>query len=163
MSATDRLSVLREVHTLCYCEIDTPPSEYESAVEASTISKDGCDIAIEGLIMALDCDACRAFSDTDIRPDVISIRMYHGDYAWLVIEMKKIMREHAAEQARAALRKLGREDGMFPIRLSKLDVVFVVKISRKSNNTIMRNIGIIKEGPWRVRPRLLLSGNVLDA
>ena len=70
------------------------------------------------------------------------------------------MREHAAEQARAALRRLGR-DKMFPICLNRVDIIFVVKKRRKSNNRIMRNIGIIEEGPWRVLPRLMLSGNTL--
>ena len=76
---------------------------------------------------------------------------------WVVLEMKVTLREHAAQQARSALSLLG-EHRLFPFRLGGAAVWFVVKRPCNSDYTIMRNIGTIETGRWRVRPRLYRSG-----
>ncbi len=80
---------------------------------------------------------------------------------WVVLEMKLTLREHAAQQARAALCLLG-EHRLFPFRLDGVAVWFVVKRPRRSDYTIMHNIGTIETGRWRVRPRLYRSGDTVS-
>ena len=160
-------SQLPSLHSGCECRLDDPlPSEADdtdgtSPGEAglSYLSKDNCTVAIEGLIAAFDCDACRAFEAGELRPDVIALRACDSGRQWVVAEMKLTMRERAGRQAAAGLAKLGSHP-LYPAQLDSAQVVFVVKRRRKSDSTIMRAIGIIREGRWAVLPVLLDSGSV---
>ena len=158
---------LLSLHSSCECRLDrVPPPEDEGTAgtspdeaSLSRLSKDNCTIAIEGLIAAFDCDACGAFEAGELRPDVIALRDSDSESQWVVAEMKLTMRERAGRQAAAGLAKLGHHP-LFAAQLDSAQVVFVVKRRRKSDRTIMRAIGIIREGRWTVNPVLLDSGSV---
>ena len=124
------------------------------------LCKEGCEVTVEGLVIALDCDECRAFTETDTRPDIISVRKCNGRYEWLIIEMKSTMRSRAADQVKAALERLGR-DRMFQLDLDDAHVIFVIRNRRRSDNTLMREIGTIDAGQWRIVPRLHSSGSTV--
>lgn len=124
------------------------------------LRKDECEVSVEGVVVALDCDLCTAFTENDTRPDIISIRRCSGRCGWLVLEMKGVMRLRAAEQAEAALERLG-TDPLFPVYLTDAQVIFVIKKRRRSDNTLMRKIGIIEVGEWRIVPRLVQSGDTV--
>ncbi len=146
------LTLFRHIHITCDCEVRFANGE---------LSKDGCEITVENLVVALDCDDCQAFTENDTRPDIIAIQKCHGRYEWLIIEMKSTMRLRAAEQAKAALDRLG-QDRMFRLELADAHVVFVVKNPRrKADYTIMRKIRRIETGRWRVVPRLCKSGSAV--
>lgn len=154
------------LHSSCECRLDTPPpadggtaSPSLDEASLSRLSKDNCTIAIEGLIAAFDCDACRAFEAGELRPDVIALRDCDSGRQWVVAEMKLTMRERAGRQAAAGLAKLGNHP-LYAAQLDSAQVVFVVKRRRKSDSTIMRAIGIIREGRWAVLPVLLDSGSI---
>ena len=117
-------------------------------------------MTVENLVVALDCDECGAFTEQDTRPDIISVRHRHGEYGWVILEMKSRMRPRAADQARAALERLG-SDPFFRINLADIQVVFVIRMRRRTDNTLMRGIGTLEAGPWRVIPRLRSSGTVV--
>ncbi len=137
--------------TICECEIST---------EDGLLEKEGCAVTVENLVIALDCDECEAFTENDTRPDIISVRECEHRYQWLIIEMKSTMRPRAADQARAALERLGC-DPMFGVDLDDAHVIFVIKNRRKADNTLMREIGAIEVGQWRVVPRLHKSGSIV--
>ena len=124
------------------------------------LCKDSCEVTVDDLVIALDCDECRAFTENDTRPDIISVRECNDRYEWLIIEMKSTMRLRAADQVKAALERLGR-DPMFQINLDDAHVIFVIKNRRRSDSTLMRAIGIIEAGPWSIVPRLHTSGSTV--
>lgn len=150
------LSVLQTLHADCECTIESQPN----ITGTSLLSKDTCDVSIENLIIAIDCDRCKAFTENDTRPDVVAIRRCHDDDEWLVLEMKSTMRIHAAQQVKAGLSRLG-NDPLFVLQLQTVQIFFVIKNRRKADNTIMRQIGRIEVGPWAVVPRLLRSGQAI--
>lgn len=160
------VSQLPSLHTACECRLDSPlPSgrigpEGASPDEASPhrISKDNCTVTVEGLIAAFDCDECHAFEADELRPDVIALRECDGNTQWIVSEMKLTMRERAGRQVAAGLAKLGNHP-LYADQLDSAQVVFVVKRRRKSDRTIMRAIGTIRQGRWIVNPLLLDSGS----
>lgn len=162
LDASDLLSQ----HSDCNCRLGAPlPRDGIGADPAGQvkdspnhIAKDNCTVAIEGLIAAFDCDECRAFAAGDPRPDVIALRECDGNHQWIVSEMKLTMRERAGRQAAAGLAKLGRHP-LYALEIDSAQVVFVVKKRRKSDRTIMRAIGTIREGRWNIRPLLLDSGS----
>ena len=133
---------------------------HKRAIETQTIRKDGCNIKIESLVAAIDCDKCNGFTSTDMRPDVIGIRRCNEKSEWLILEMKTKMRERAAEQARAALRKLG-SDPFFSLDLDGAHIFFVIKHMRKSDATIMRQIKMIESEQWKIVPQLVESGETI--
>lgn len=133
---------------------------HQRAVETQTIRKDGCTIKIESLVAAIDCDKCNGFASTDMRPDVIGIRRCNEKSEWVILEMKTKMRERAAEQARAALRKLG-SDPFFSLDLDGAHIFFVIKHMRKSAATIMRQIKMIESEQWKIVPQLVESGETI--
>ncbi|MDE0499529.1 MAG: hypothetical protein OXH86_19500 [Acidimicrobiaceae bacterium] len=157
---------LLSLHSTCECRLDKSPlsnhvgSEGTNADEATAnrISKDNCTLTIEGLIAAFDCDECAAFEPDELRPDVIALRACDGSNQWIVSEMKLTMRERAGRQAAAGLARLGSHP-LYAAQLDSAEVVFVVKRRRKSDRTIMRAIGTIREGHWAVNPLLLDSGS----
>lgn len=148
---------LRNLHADCECEIGGGRTAVEDLM---TLRKDECEVSVEGIEIALDCDLCAAFTENDTRPDIISIRRCIQEDGWLVIEMKSIMRLRAAEQAEAALQRLG-TDPLFPVYLADAHVIFVIKNRRRSDNTLMRKIGTIEVGDWRIVPRLVQSGDTV--
>lgn len=158
-------------HSACECRLDgqlpsspigpggTNPDEANpKRISPKPISKDNCTLTIEGLIAAFDCDECAAFEPDELRPDVIALRECDGGNQWLVSEMKLTMRERAGRQAAAGLAKLGNHP-LYAAQLDSAEVVFVVKRRRKSDRTIMRAIGTIRQGHWVIRPLLLDSGS----
>ena len=159
-------SQLLSQHSACGCRMNASPHS-DRAVPQRTlpdeaslnhISKDNCTVAIEGLTAAFDCDECQAFEADEVRPDVIAVRECDGSHQWIVSEMKLTMRERAGRQAAAGLAKLGSHP-LYAVQLDSAQVVFVVKRRRKSDRTIMRAIGTIREGRWTVSPVLLDSGS----
>ena len=148
---------LAHIHTNCSCIVE--PESWNKG--SPIIEKEGCEVAVENLTIAMDCDACQAFTENDTRPDIVSVRKCSERFGWLIIEMKSTMRPRAADQAAAALKRIG-QDPMFPIQLKDAHVVFVIKHKRRAANTIMRNIGRIEAGRWRVVPRLIWSGGVVE-
>ncbi len=145
------LAAFRRTHAICECETGN---------EDGLIEKDGCDVTVENLVFAVDCDDCEAFTENDTRPDVISVRECECQYGWLILEMKTTMRPRAEDQAKAALERLGC-DPMFKIDLDDAHVVFVVRNRRRADNTLMRKIGTIEVGKWIVVPRLQASGSIV--
>lgn len=153
-------------HSACECRLDRPPHSYRIGPEEASpdeatpnhISKDNCTLTIEGLIAAFDCDECAAFEPDELRPDAIALRVCDGSNQWIVSEMKLTLRERAGRQAAAGLAKLGNHP-LYAAQLDSAEVVFVVRRRRKSDRTIMRAIGTIREGHWVVRPLLLDSGS----
>lgn len=153
-------------HADCNCRLGAPlprdglgpDSAGQGEDDPNRITKDNCTVAIEGLIAAFDCDVCRAFAAGDPRPDVIALRECDGNGQWIVSEMKLTMRERAGRQAAAGLAKLG-DHPLYALEIDSAQVVFVVKRRRKSDRTIMRAIGTIREGRWIARPLLLDSGS----
>ena len=139
---------LQAIHSSCQCEITEVSCDID---RRSELYKDDCRIFVEDLVIALDYDECEAFTENDTRPDIISIQECDDARSWLILEMKNRMRPHAAEQAKAALERLG-QDALFPIHLSHAHVVFVIGKRRKADNTLMRQIGMIEAGQWRVVP-----------
>ena len=91
---------------------------------------------------------------------MIALRNCNMRQSWLVIEMKNRMRLRAAEQATAALERLGK-DPLFPLVLEHAGVIFVVGKRRKTDRTIMRDIKRIDAGSWSVVPQLKSSGECL--
>ena len=148
---------LQAIHSSCQCEMVEVSCDVDGRSE---LHKDGCSIFVENLLIALDCDKCDAFTEQDTRPDIISIQECDAARLWLILEMKNTMRPRAAEQAKAALQRLG-QDALFPIHLSRARVVFVIGRRRRADNTLMRQIGMIEVGQWRVVPRLLPSGGIV--
>lgn len=159
-------SQLPSLHSACECRLDRPlPLDHigpegtgPNEASPNRISKDNCTVTIEGLVAAFDCDECQAFEADELRPDVIALRECGGDNQWIVSEMKLTMRERAGRQAAAGLAKLGNHP-LYAVELDSAQVVFVVKRRRKSDRTIMRAIGTIREGRWIVNPVLLDSGS----
>lgn len=138
-------------HTACGCEMGTSDGK---------LCKEGCHVTVENLVVALDCDKCQAFTEQDTRPDIISVRQCNGEYGWVIIETKSSMRPRAADQAIAALERLGR-DPFFRISLADAQVVFIIRRRRRTDSTLMRAIGTLEAGPWQVIPRLLSSGSLV--
>ncbi len=126
----------------------------------AVLAKDGCTISVELVAAAWDCDDCSAFAHGEVKPDIIALRDCGERDEWLIVEMKLTLREHAGEQARAGLSKLG-QHALFPMQIDVAEVIFVVKRRRKSDSTIMRAIGIIRVGNWAIEPTLLDSGSIL--
>ena len=149
---------LHAIHSSCQCEMVEVSCDLDGRSE---LYKDGCNIFVEDLLIALDCDKCYAFSEQDTRPDIISIQECDEARSWLILEMKNTMRLRAAEQVKAALERLG-QDEFFPIHLTRVRVVFVIGRRRRADNTLMRQIGMIEVGQWRVVPRLLPSGGIVS-
>ena len=160
MTDSAALSRFVDLHEHCNCVMGGEPSDIDGM---TLLAKEGCEVAVENLIVAIDCDACDAFTENDTRPDIVSVRQCGEQFGWLIIEMKYRMRLRAADQAVAALERLGQHP-MFSICLEKAHVVFVVKKKRRAANTIMRmrEIGRIDIGPWRVVPRLIGSGDTVE-
>ena len=156
MNGTTAILELEQAHADCSCVIVSQISQPTT----TELDKDGCKIAVENLIIAFDCDLCGAFSENDTRPDIISIWRCKEKNEWLVLEMKTTMRLHAADQARAALERLGR-DLRFQVHLDHADVVFVIGRRRRADNTLMRKIGTITLHGWQIVPRLLPSGGTV--
>ena len=150
------LEGFEDLHSRCGCEIAAVLAE----PGFTTICKDGLEIRIEGLEIALDCDSCAAFTEMDRRPDVISIQHCNDTHQWLILEMKRTLRRHAAEQARAALDRLG-QDPMFQLDIDSARVFFVVKKRRRAFELLMREIKTIDAGRWSVTPRLRASGDTI--
>lgn len=119
-----------------------------------------CTVSIENQVVAIDCDECRAFTENDLRPDIICIQRCDQKLGWVIVEMKSTMREHAARQAKNALKRLG-SDPMFPLQLDRVRIFFVIRNRRRTDYTLMREIGTIEEGGWRVTPRLLSSDSTI--
>ena len=151
------LTKLKNLHKACECVII---ADIEDTAEPTKLQKDACDIKVENLVIAFDCDSCEGFTSEDLRPDIISIRRCDTKYEWLLLEMKKKMRQHAATQASAALERLGR-DPLFSVELKDAHIFFVIKNRRKTDNTIMRKIKTIEAGQWKVVPRLIESGQTI--
>lgn len=150
------LEEFRDSHSRCGCQVASVSTEDGF----TTIRNGGCDIRIEGLEIALDCDLCRAFTENDRRPDVISIRQCNMEYEWLILEMKNTMRLHAAKQAKAALERLG-HDPMFQLDIDRARIFFIVKKRRRAFDQLMREIKTIDSGRWSVTPRLRASGDTI--
>ena len=154
MTVSSPAAPLAGLHALCNCllPIQLPISRF---------AKDGCAVFVEAATAAVDCDQCNAFTVTQIRPDVILTReCEEGHPAWVVMEMKLTMREHAGAQATAGLAILANHP-LFALNISTAHVVFVVKRRRRSDQRIMRNIGTITAGLWSVEPVLLDSHAIL--
>lgn len=149
--------LLRQLHAACGCEVTPPPDDGDRA----RIDKEGCRVYVEGLKIALDCDECHAFTSQEIKPDIISVQRCSGVRRWLILEMKTKMREHAAEQARAALARLG-HDPMFPMQHHEVRIFFIIKNRRTSDSRIMRKFKTIEAGGWTVAPRLRPSGTTVE-
>lgn len=158
MTDSAALSRFVDLHEHCDCVMEGEPSDIDGM---TLLAKDGCEVAVENLIVAIDCDACNAFTENDKRPDIISVRQCVGRYGWLIIEMKTTMRLGAAAQAVAALERLG-QHAMFPVHLEEAHVVFVIKRKPRAAYTILRDIGVIDTGRWRVRPDLVSSGDAVE-
>lgn len=157
MVSTVDLKKFFNLHEDCECVMR---EHLEETVEHAKISKDNCDIKVESLVVALDCDSCDSFTSTDRRPDIISIRRCNKKHEWLILEMKRRMREHAAKQALAALEKLG-SDSFFSLDLDDARIFFVIKNKRRADTIIMRKIKMIEAGRWKVIPRLIESGETI--
>ena len=153
MNRSTSATRLASLHVPCACEIGIDPT-------TAVLTKDGCTVSIELVAVAFDCDACGAFAPREVRPDIIALRNCGERDEWLVLEMKRTLREHAGEQARAGLSKLG-QHALFPMQIDVTEVIFVVKRRRKSDSTIMRAIGIIRTENWAIGPTLLDSGSIL--
>lgn len=153
MNRSSSATRLCTLHTACTCEIGIDP-------QVAVLAKDGCTVSVESVAAAFDCDACDAFAHGEVKPDIIALRNCGGRDDWLVIEMKRTLREHAGEQAKSGLSKLG-QHARYPLQLDAADIIFVVKRRRKSDTTIMRAIGIIRVGGWAIEPTLLDSGTIL--
>lgn len=153
MSRSTSAALLSSLHGPCDCEVTIDP-------HIGVLAKDGCTVSVEFAASAFDCDACDAFASGEVKPDIIALRNCGEHDEWLVLEMKRTLREHAGEQARAGLAKLG-QHALFPPQLVAAAAIFVVKRRRKSDTTIMRAIGIIRVGGWAIEPTLLDSGSVL--
>lgn len=121
------------------------------------MSKDCCSVSVENLTVAIDCDRCDAFAATETRADIIAVRRCQQVDEWLVLEMKGKLREKAGDQARAVVSRLG-SDPKFPLELPSVRVFFVIKTRRKSDFTIMRNVGKVESGRWSITPRIVDSG-----
>ncbi len=126
----------------------------------AVLAKDGCTISVELVAAAWDCDDCSAFAHGEVKPDIIALRDCGERDEWLIVEMKLTLREHAGDQVKSGLSKLGQHP-LFPIQLDAAKSVFVVKRRRKSDTTIMRKIGVIRVGNWSIEPKLLDSGSIL--
>ena len=100
---------LRADHSACQCEIVEVSSDADARRE---LRKDDFNVFVEGLRIALDCDKCTAFTEQDTRPDIIAVQACETPL-WLILEMKTTMRPHAAEQAEAALERLGQDPALF--------------------------------------------------
>ncbi len=154
MTGDHDINELFYLHAICGCV----------RTEARHTKGDGptysCTVSIQHQVIAFDCDECRAFTENDLRPDIICIQRCDHELGWVVVEMKSTMREHAAKQAKAALRRLG-HDPMFPLDLYRARVFFVIRNRRRTDYTLMREIGTINAGDWRVTPRLLSSNSTI--
>ena len=148
---------LRAIHDPCQCEIETLSVGEDSR---SRLDKDGGSVFVEHLAIALDCDICGAFTERDTRPDIIAIQECGMSLSWLIIEIKNRMRPRAADQVKTALERLC-QDSLFPVQLKEARIVFVIGNRRRADNTLMRDIGTIEVGQWRIVPRLLRSGDTV--
>lgn len=153
----DTYSEYQALHAGCNCQI----AFWSDTNSATSLSKDNCEVYVENLVIAIDCDLCRAFTENDTRPDVIAIRQCQEEDEWLILEMKGKMRARAAEQARAALSRLGK-DPMFVSQMQTAHVYFVIKKRRRADNTILRQIGRIEVGSWAIVPRLVKAGAMIS-
>ncbi len=90
-------------HARCGCILihATGPSPSPAAVEHSE-----CRLQVDGLLLAIDCDRCKAFLNTEKRPDLLVLREVNEEAQWLVIEIKSTERRKAIDQLEAGLRSL---------------------------------------------------------
>lgn len=158
MTDSTALSRFVDLHEHCDCVMEGEPSDIDGM---TLLAKEGCEVAVENLIVAIDCDACDAFTENDTRPDIVSVRYCGERFGWLIIEMKRTMRPRAADQAVAGLERLG-QHAMFPVHLEEAHVVFVIKRKPRAAYTILRDIGVIDTGRWRVLPSLVSSGDAVE-
>jgi len=155
VTSTAPAAPLAARHSQCDCLLAT-----QSPV--SRFQKDHCTVSVEAATAAVDCDRCTAFTPNQTRPDIILTRhCEQGGLEWLVLELKLTMREHAGPQAAAGLAHLGRHP-LFTLNIPTAHIVFVVHRRRRSDQKIMRNIGIITAGPWTVEPTLISSHDLID-
>ena len=98
MTVADPIETLRQSHSQCGCETG---SQYGNMGGFVLLDKDNCTIVVEGLEISLDCDKCTAFTENDLRPDIIAVQRCEGTFSWVVFEMKNTLRKHAADQAAA--------------------------------------------------------------
>ncbi len=155
MTSTAPAAPLAALHSQCDCLLAT-----QSPV--SRFQKDHCTVSVEAATAAVDCDHCTAFTPHQTRPDIILTQhCEESGPAWLVLELKLTMREHAGPQAAAGLALLGSHP-LFALNIPTAHVVFVVRRRRRSDQKIMRNIGIITAGSWTVEPTLISSNGLID-
>lgn len=145
---------LLDLHTICGC---VATEDRHTKGVGPTYS---CTVSIENQVVAIDCDTCQAFSENDLRPDIICIQRCDQELGWIIVEMKSTMREHAGSQAKAGLKRLGR-DPMFSLQLGRARMFFVIRNRRRADYTLMRKIGTINESGWSVTPRLLPSDSTI--
>ncbi len=90
-------------HARCGCIMIrvTGPSSSPTAVEHSD-----CSLQVNGLLLAIDCNVCKAFHERRKRPDLLVLREVNHKAQWLVIEIKSTARMKAIQQLNAGLNSL---------------------------------------------------------
>ena len=95
--------VIRNGHVRCGCILihETGPSMSPAAVEHPD-----CRLQVHGLLLAIDCDRCKAFPKNQKRPDRLVLREVNKERQWIVIEIKRAERKKAIQQLKAGLETL---------------------------------------------------------
>lgn len=93
--------LVRARHASCGCLLGASPAG--SQTQAIHILHDGCNLAVEGFELAIDCDKCQAIPTRSKRPDLFVLRRTSGKSEWIVIEIKDQMDGDAIPQIRAGL------------------------------------------------------------
>lgn len=121
---------LRRRHERCGCLL-----RVRSATDgaSSTFTYRQCRLSITGLVLAIECDKCRAFvGDSGKRPDLMLLRVRGGEFEWLVAEVKAVMDSDALQQVQAGIDIAGTSELFGPAELGATVGLFAF---RKANRT----------------------------
>jgi len=92
---------LRRRHERCGCLLRVRSATVDAP---STLTYRQCRLSISGLVLAIECDECRAFdANSGKRPDLMLLRVRDGELEWLVTEVKTVMDSDALEQVQAGI------------------------------------------------------------
>ena len=143
------------LHAECNCIVRAADVEASQAVQ---LSHDKCQLAIQGALLAIDCDRCSAFGPSDIKPDLLVLRHTEAGLEWLVVEIKQVMDSGARRQVQAGIDQLYSDEMFVPARAAACTGLFA---SKKANRTADVNAlrRPFSRGARRIEARVVRCGS----
>lgn len=111
-----------EAHEHCNCIVERYQGNGVDVV--GRVIKDGCELQIGGLQLAVDCDLCIAFEE-EVCPDLAILRLANDEHRWVIIESKTSLRIKAVSQINSCLNIFDKRSHYFDIQDDTIiEVVF---------------------------------------